>query len=120
MVVYNRAIIDCDKKILVLRCSDKFEVIVHGVRSSPMSNVISTMQARRFMRKGYEAFLALVLDSKRGQIELENILVVREFPDVFLEELPGIPLKREVDLSIEILPGITPISGHPTGWLQLS
>ena len=65
------------------------------------------------MRKGCEAFLALVLDSKRGQIELENILVVKDFPDVFPEELPGIPLEREVDLSIEILPGTTPTSRAP-------
>ena len=74
------AIINCDKKIVVLRC---------------------------------EAFLALVLDSKRGQIELENILVVKDFPDVFPEELPGILLEREVDLSIEILPGTTPTSRAP-------
>ena len=65
------------------------------------------------MRKGCEAFLALVLDSKRGQIELENILVVKDFPDVFPEELPGIPLEREVDLSIEILPGTTSTSRAP-------
>ena len=58
-------------------------------------------------------FLALVLDSKRGQIELENILVVKDFPDVFPEELPGIPPLREVDLSIEILPGTTPTSRAP-------
>ena len=36
----HRAIIDCDKKTVVLRCSDKFEVIVHGVRYGLMSNVI--------------------------------------------------------------------------------
>ena len=47
----HRAIIDCDKKTVVLRCFDQSEVIVHGVRSGPMSNVISTMQARRLMRK---------------------------------------------------------------------
>ena len=41
---------------------------------------------------------------------MEKIPVVREFPDVFLEELLGIPPKREVDLSIEILPGTTSIS----------
>ena len=58
----HQAIIDFDKKTVVLRCYDKFEVIVHGVRSGPMSNVISTMQARRFLRKGCEVFLALVLD----------------------------------------------------------
>ena len=76
-------IIDCDKKTVVLRCSDQYEVIVHGIRSSPMSNAISTMQAQRLLRKGCEAFLVLVLDSKRGQIELENILVVKDFSDVF-------------------------------------
>ena len=75
--------------------------------------MISAIQARRFLRKGREAFLALVLDSKRGQIELENILIMREFSDVFPEELLGIPLEREVDLSIEILLGTTPISIAP-------
>ena len=38
---------------------------------------------------------------------MEKIPVVREFPDVFPKELPGIPLEREVDLSIEIAPGTT-------------
>ena len=33
-------------------------------------------------------------------MNLENIHVIREFPDVFPEELPGVPPKREVDLSI--------------------
>ena len=59
-----------------------------------MSHVILAMQARRLLRKGCEAFLALVLDSKRGQIELENILVVKDLSDVFPEELPGIPPVR--------------------------
>ena len=65
------------------------------------------------MRKGYETFLALILDSKRGQVDLEKILVVREFPDVFPKELLGIPLEREVDISIEIVPGTTPMSRAP-------
>ena len=109
----HRAIIDCDKKTIVLRCYDQSKVIVHGVRSGLMSNVISAMQARRLLRKGCEAFLAFVLDSKRGQIELENILVVKDFLDVFPEELPGIPPIREVDLSIEIFPGTAPTSRVP-------
>ena len=49
-----------------------------------------------------------MLDSKRGQIELENILVVKDFSDVFPEELHGIPPEKEVNLSIKILPGTTP------------
>ena len=88
-------------------------MIVHGVRSGPMSNVISAMQARRLLRKVCEAFLDLVLYSKRGQIELENIMVVKDFPDGFPEELPSIPPIREVDLSIEVLSGIAPTSRAP-------
>ena len=65
------------------------------------------------MRKGCETFLALILDSKRGQVDVEKIPVVREFPDVFPEELPGIPLEREVDLAIEIVPGTVPMSRAP-------
>ena len=109
----HQAIVDCGQMTVVLRCSNQSEVIVHGIRSGAMSNVISAMQARRLMRKGCETFLALILDSKRGQVDVEKIPVVREFPDVFPEELPGIPLEREVDLSIEIVPGIVPMSRAP-------
>ena len=96
----HRAIVDCGQKTVVLRCSGQSKVIAQGVRSGIMSNVISAMQARRLMRKGCETFLALILDSKRDQVDLEKVAAVREFPDVFPEELLGIPLEREVDLSI--------------------
>ena len=71
------------------------------------------MQALLFLRKGCEAFLALVLDSKRGQVNLEDIPVIKEFPDVFLEELSSLLPEREVDLSIEVLLGKTPIYRAP-------
>ena len=109
----HRAIVDCGQKTVVLRCSDQTEVLVQGIGSSVMSHVISTMQARRFMRKGCETFLAVILDSKRGQVDVEKIPIVREFPDVFPEELPGIPHEREVDLAIEIVPGTVPMSRAP-------
>ena len=62
----HRAIVDYGQKTIALRCSDQSEVIIQGIRCSVMSNVISTMQARRLIRKGYESFLDLILDSKRG------------------------------------------------------
>ena len=71
------------------------------------------MQAQPFLRKGYEAFLALVLDSRREQVNLEKIHVVKEFPYVFPEELLGILPKREVELSIKVVHGTTPISRAP-------
>ena len=71
------------------------------------------MKARRFLRKGCEAFLALILDSKREQVNLENIPVIKEFPDVFPEELLGVPPEIEVDLFIGVVQGTTPISRTP-------
>ena len=44
---------------------------------------------------------------------LEDIPVVREFSDVFPEDLPGIPPDREIDFQIELAPGIEPISKAP-------
>ena len=109
----HRAIVDCDKKIVLLKCSDLSEVTVHGIRSESIPKVISAMEARRFLRKGCEAFLAFILDSKSEQVNFKNILVIREFLDVFPEELSGVPPEREVDLSIEIVQGMTSISRAP-------
>ena len=44
---------------------------------------------------------------------LEEIPVVNEYPDVFPEELPGLPPKRAVEFSIELLPGTAPIFRRP-------
>jgi hypothetical protein len=43
----------------------------------------------------------------------DNIRMVRDFPDVFPEELPGIPPDREVEFFIDLLPGTAPISKRP-------
>jgi hypothetical protein len=44
---------------------------------------------------------------------LEDIRVVCDYPDVFLEELPGMPPDRDVEFVIDLLPGTTPISKRP-------
>jgi hypothetical protein len=43
----------------------------------------------------------------------DNICVVKDFPDVFPEELPGMPPDMEVELVIDLLPGTAPISKRP-------
>ena len=109
----HRAIVDCDKKIVLLKCLDLSEVTVQGIQTESILKVISAMEARHFLRKGSEAFLALILDSKREQVNFKNIPVIRDFPNVFPEELPGVSPEREVDLSIEVVQGMTPISRAP-------
>ena len=68
----HRAIVDCDKKIVMFKCPDLSEVTVQGIRFEPIPKFISAMEARHFLKKSYEAFLALILDSKREQVNFEK------------------------------------------------
>jgi hypothetical protein len=64
----------------------------------------------------FQVNIAVTTSSKRAIFFIpeefvgDNICVVRDFPDVFLEELPGMPPDREVEFVIDLLPGTTPIS----------
>ena len=53
---------------------------------------------------------------------MEDIPVLREYVDVFPEEIPGLPLKRELDFTIELVPGAVPSSKAPykTNILELN
>jgi hypothetical protein len=54
-----------------------------------------------------------VVTHAKASLDLSSILVVCEFPDVFPEDLPGLPPDREVEFTIELERGTTPISRHP-------
>ncbi|XP_057246753.1 uncharacterized protein LOC104899098 [Beta vulgaris subsp. vulgaris] len=66
----------------------------------------------RDQKKGEQVFLCMVKDLTR-EVKLEDIPVVREYPDVFPDELPGIPPEREVEFSIDLTPGTAPLSKAP-------
>jgi Zinc knuckle./Retroviral aspartyl protease./Reverse transcriptase (RNA-dependent DNA polymerase)./Retrotransposon gag protein. len=54
-----------------------------------------------------------VRSSELHQIGLSEIPIVREFEDVFPEELPGMPPKREIEFRIDLVPGTTPLHKRP-------
>nr|GEU36238.1 hypothetical protein [Tanacetum cinerariifolium] len=56
---------------------------------------------------------AQVMEKKSDEKRLENIPVVREFLDVFPEELPGLPPVRQVEFQIYLIPGATPVARAP-------
>ncbi|KAA3466005.1 Retrotransposon protein [Gossypium australe] len=65
------------------------------------------------MIRGYDAYLSYVLDTKVSGSKIKSVLVVCEFSDVFLEELLGLLPVREVEFSIDLVPGTTLISITP-------
>ena len=54
-----------------------------------------------------------MVDTRKEVLKLDDIPVVREFPDVFPEDVPGIPIDREIKFSIDLLPGTSPILKAP-------
>ncbi|XP_071926111.1 uncharacterized protein [Coffea arabica] len=77
------------------------------------SAMISGVRARKMLYKGAQGFLAFLINGPSDQVKLEDVPVVREFPDVFSEELKTLPPEREVEFKIELVPGMAPISKTP-------
>ncbi|XP_016731675.1 uncharacterized protein [Gossypium hirsutum] len=67
----------------------------------------------KLVRNGCGAFLAYISVSIFGDSTVKDIRTVRDFPDVFPEELPSLPPNREVEFEIELLPGTAPVSIAP-------
>jgi hypothetical protein len=47
------------------------------------------------------------------ELKLEDIHVVREFPDMFPDDLPGVPPKRAIEFKIDLQPATAPIAKAP-------
>ena len=59
-------------------------------------------------------YVACVLEETKNETpRLEDFHVLQEFIDVFPDEIPGLPPKRDVDFTIDLVPGATPVSKTP-------
>ena len=80
--------IDCAQRTVLLSASRGQEVTISAVEPS---GFLHQMEAR----------------------PTDGIRVVSEFPDFFLNDLPGMPPKRDIEFSIDLLPGTAPIAKRP-------
>ena len=64
------------------------------------------------LRKGCQDFLAYVV-SNENEVSLEDIPVVRDFPNIFPDDLLNLPPEREVEFTIDLVPRTNPISKVP-------
>lgn len=71
------------------------------------------VKARKCLTKGCTPFLTYVIDTKKEKTAMTDIIMVRDFPDVFKDDLPGLPPKRKVEFRIDLFLGMTPITKTP-------
>ncbi|KAL0559106.1 hypothetical protein IC582_003696 [Cucumis melo] len=109
----NHASIDCSRKEVTFNPPSmaSFKFKGGGLKSLPQ--VISAIRASKLLSQGTWGILASVVDTREADVSLSSEPVVRDYPDVFPEELPGLPPHREVEFAIELEPGTVPISRAP-------
>ncbi|XP_073034915.1 uncharacterized protein [Primulina eburnea] len=109
-----RAIVDCFHGVVRFRPYYGSKWNFYGYDSQSRIPLVSAMEMFRLLSIGNEGFFIYTLDATREeQLKVSDIPVVKDFPDVFPDEIPGFPPQREIDLSIELMPGTNPISRAP-------
>ncbi|GJU95409.1 putative reverse transcriptase domain-containing protein [Tanacetum coccineum] len=113
-------VIICDEKIVRVPFGREmliFQGNGNNQRGESRLNIISCTKAQEYLSKGCDVFLAHVTtkeakDKSEGK-RLEDVPIVRDFPEVFPEDLPGIPPARQVEFQIDLVPGVAPVARAP-------
>ncbi|XP_070676254.1 uncharacterized protein [Malus domestica] len=106
---YNRANIDCYEKIVTFHHHELFEVTFVGERSGVWHSVIIAIRAKKLLEKCCQGYLAYVLLNDNVLTSVDDVRLVRHFPD----DLPGLPSDRVVEFIIDLLLSTDPISLTP-------
>ncbi|GJX81331.1 putative reverse transcriptase domain-containing protein [Tanacetum coccineum] len=114
------AVIVCDEKLVRVPYGNE-TLTFRGNESSngreSRLTVISCSKAQEYMAKGCQVFLAQISakkeeDKSEGK-QLKDVPIVRDFPEVFPEDLPGLPPTRPVEFQIDLIPGAAPVARAP-------
>ncbi|GJW70011.1 putative reverse transcriptase domain-containing protein [Tanacetum coccineum] len=115
-----QAVIDCAKKIVRIPFGSEI-LIFHGDGSrnkrGTRLNIISCTKAQKYVLQGCHVFLAHITVKETGdkskKKQLEEVPIVKNFPEVFPEDLPGLPPTRQVEFHIDLVPGAAPVARAP-------
>ncbi|GJY87168.1 putative reverse transcriptase domain-containing protein [Tanacetum coccineum] len=115
-----QAVIVCAEKIVRIPWGNE-TLIIHGDGSNQGNvtrlNIILCTKTQKYMQKGFPIFLAHVtakeVEDKSEKKRLEDVPIVRDFPEVFPEDLSGLPLTRQVEFQIDLVPGAAPVARAP-------
>ncbi|XP_070662462.1 uncharacterized protein [Malus domestica] len=105
----HRPNVTCWEKIVTFNRPGLPAVSIMGEQRVLPNSIISAIQATRLLNKGCVGFLAHVVVKDESSLRPEDVPVVRNF----IDDLPGLPHTREIEFTIDLLPGTNPISLAP-------
>ncbi|GJR96850.1 putative reverse transcriptase domain-containing protein [Tanacetum coccineum] len=111
-LVDQDAVIVCGKKVVHIPVKNK-TLVVEGDRGTSRLKIISCIKANKYIERGHQLFVAHVTEKEPKEKRLEDVPVIRDFPEVFPDDLPGLPPPRQVEFKIELVPGAAPVARAP-------
>ncbi|KAI3767690.1 hypothetical protein L2E82_18026 [Cichorium intybus] len=109
----NRGQMDCHEKTLSIKTPSGSRILIRGEQRSRKVPIVSLATARRYMERGGELIMAHVISVESKHSKIEEVEVVCDYPDVFPENLPGLPPSRQVAFVIDVIPGAKPVARPP-------
>ncbi|GJZ47399.1 putative reverse transcriptase domain-containing protein [Tanacetum coccineum] len=112
------ALIVCDEKVVRIPYGDEV-LIIRGddYGNGSKLNIISCTKTQKYIQKGCQVYLAQVTskkaEDKSEEKRLEDVPIIREFSEVFPDDLPGLPPARQVEFQIDLVPGAAPVARTP-------
>ncbi|GJS73892.1 putative reverse transcriptase domain-containing protein [Tanacetum coccineum] len=111
-LVKHDALIVCGKKEVHIPVKGKM-LVVKGNCDESRLKVVSCIKARKYIERGCHLFVAYVMEKEPKEKRLKDMPIIRDFPDVFPDDLPGLPPPRQVEFRIELVPGAAPVARAP-------
>src|SRR5262249_3787918 len=107
-----KVVVDCRSKTVNFVRSDRKKASFVGEAAITRRSELYSFELIESEGKEFEDYFGNLEDEKEKP-DLDSIPVVREFSNVFSDELPGLPPKREIDFEIELMANTEPISKAP-------
>nr|GFB20377.1 putative reverse transcriptase domain-containing protein [Tanacetum cinerariifolium] len=111
-LVKQDTVIVYGKKVVHVPYKNK-SLVVKGDRGASRLKVISCIKARKFIERGSQLFVAHVTEKYPQEKWIKDVLVIRDFPKVFPDNLSGLPPPRQVEFRIDLAPGAALIARVP-------
>ncbi|GKF98675.1 hypothetical protein Tco_0297458, partial [Tanacetum coccineum] len=111
-LVALNAVIICGKKEVHIPVKNQ-TLVVKGDSNSSRLKVISCIKAIKYIERGCHLFLAHVTKKEKSKKLLEDVPVICDFPEVFPDDLPGLPPPRQVEFKIDLVSSVAPVNRAP-------
>ena len=91
----HHATVDCYRKEVRFCRPGQTEVVFYALRKTLTNSIMTAMKANKMLQNSYQGYLAYAIKLRDNGSRLEDIPLIREFSDVFPEDLRGIPPDRD-------------------------